>query len=128
MPHPFFSQLVVLELLYLCVMLHDAWPSRGAGAQPRPTRPINGCGRHGPPSKVRLTVEVGEHTLAMAQYVGHQVAQLLAPDCPPLFVTERCKEDMTALLTHYGQWRHPPRQRVQGPAPKPRWMPPPQLM
>jgi hypothetical protein len=35
---------------------------------------------------------------------------------------------MTALLTHYGYWVQLERQRVQGPAPKPRWMPLPQLL
>jgi transposase-like protein len=35
-PHLFYYQLVVLGLLWLCVMLHAVWPSRGAEAQPRP--------------------------------------------------------------------------------------------
>jgi hypothetical protein len=35
---------------------------------------------------------------------------------------------MTALLTHYGQWVQPARQRAQGPAPKSRWMPRPGLL
>src|SRR5262249_12580478 len=34
----------------------------------------------------------------------------------------------TALLTHYGQWVQPARQRAQGPTPKPRWMPAPGLL
>ncbi len=34
---------------------------------------------------------------------------------------------MTALLTHYGCWMQPPRRQDKGPAPKPRWMPLPQL-
>src|SRR5262249_43630821 len=37
------------------------------------------------------------------------------------------KEYTTALLTHYGQWIQPERRQVKGPAPKPRWMPLPQL-
>ena len=35
---------------------------------------------------------------------------------------------MTAVLTHYGHWVQPPRRQAQGPAPKPRWMPLPQLL
>jgi len=35
---------------------------------------------------------------------------------------------MTALLAHYGYWVHLPRQRAQGPAPKPRWTPLPHLL
>jgi hypothetical protein len=52
----------------------------------------------------------------------------LAPGCMPLFLTDGFKEYTTALLTHYGQWVQPVRQRAQGPAPKPRWMPRPQLL
>src|SRR5215469_18408454 len=41
-----------------------------------------------PESKLLLAVDVGAHTLAMAQCVVHQVVQVLAPDCAPLFVTD----------------------------------------
>jgi IS1 family transposase len=81
-----------------------------------------------PVTKLLLTIDVGDRTLAMAQCVVHQVVQVLAPGCVPLFLTDGFKEYTTALLTHYGQWMHPPRQRAQGPAPKPRWMPLPQLL
>ena len=81
-----------------------------------------------PVTKLLLSIDVGNRTLAMAQRVVHQVAQVLAPDCAPLFLTDGFKEYMTALLTHYGHWVQPERQRVQGPAPKPRWMPLPQLL
>src|SRR5467141_1080960 len=64
----------------------------------------------------------------MAQRVVHQVVQVLAPDCAPLFLTDGLKEYMTALLTHYGQWVQLPRRQATGPAPKPRWMPRPQLL
>src|ERR671922_2108719 len=39
-----------------------------------------------PESKLLLTIDVGERTLPMAQCVVHQVAQMLAPDCIPLFL------------------------------------------
>jgi IS1 family transposase len=81
-----------------------------------------------PVTKLLLTIDVGDRTLALAQRVVHQVVQVLAPDCAPLFLTDGFKEYMTALLTHYGHWVQPERQRVQGPAPKPRWMPLPQLL
>jgi transposase-like protein/IS1 family transposase len=76
-----------------------------------------------PESKLLLTLEVGDHTLAMAQRMVHQVAQVLAPDCAPLFLTDGFREYLTALLTHYGRWVQPPRRQATGPAPKPRWMP-----
>jgi transposase-like protein len=81
-----------------------------------------------PESKLLLTLDVGDRTLAMAQCFVHQVAQVLAPDCAPLFLTDGFQEYLTALLTHSGQWVQPPRRRAQGPAPKPRWMPQPQLL
>jgi IS1 family transposase len=76
-----------------------------------------------PESKLLLTIDVGERTLTMAQRVVHQVAQVVAPDCAPLFLTDGFREYMTALLTHYGQWVQPERRQAKGPALKPRWMP-----
>ena len=81
-----------------------------------------------PVPKVRLTLEVGERTLAMAPGVVHQVVQVLAPDCVPLFLTDGFKAYATALLTHSGQWTQPARRQATGPAPTPRWMPLPQRL
>ena len=81
-----------------------------------------------PESKLLLTIDVGERSAAMAQRVVHQVAQVLAPDCAPLFLSDGFREYMTALLTHYGHWMQPPRRQGKGPRPKPRWMPLPQLL
>src|SRR2546422_8031457 len=64
----------------------------------------------------------------MAQGVGHQVVQVVASGCVPLFLTDGFKEYATALLTHYGQWVQPERRQAIGPAPKPRWMPRPGLL
>src|SRR6266566_3044987 len=81
-----------------------------------------------PESKLLLAIDVGERTLAMAQRVVHQVVQVVAPDCAPLFLTDGFRAYMTALLTHYGSWVQPPRRQDKGPAPTPRWMPVPQLL
>jgi IS1 family transposase len=81
-----------------------------------------------PVTKLLLTIDVGDRTLAMAQSVVHQVVQVLAPGCVPLFLTDGFKEYATALLTLVGQWVQPPRRQDQGPNPKPRWMPLPQLL
>jgi IS1 family transposase len=81
-----------------------------------------------PVTKLLLTVDVGDRTLAMAQRVVHQVVQVLAPDCVPLFFTDGFKEYTTALLAHFGQWVQLPRRQATGPAPKPRWMPLPGLL
>src|SRR5712664_3556904 len=81
-----------------------------------------------PVTKLLLAIDVGDRTLAMAQGVVHQVVQVLASGCVPLFLTDGFKEYATALLTHYGQWVQPERRQATGPAPKPRWMPLPQLL
>jgi transposase-like protein/IS1 family transposase len=81
-----------------------------------------------PVCKLILTVDVGERTLAMAQRLVHQLTQVLAPGCAPLFLTDGFREYLTALVTHYGQWIQPERRQAKGPAPKPRWMPQPKLL
>ncbi len=81
-----------------------------------------------PVSKLLLALDVGDRTLAMAQRVVHQMVQVLAPGCVPLFLTDGFKEYATALLTHYGQWVQPARRQATGPMPTPRWLPLPQLL
>jgi IS1 family transposase len=81
-----------------------------------------------PDSKLLLVIDVGPRTLEMAQRVVHRVVQVLAPHCIPLCVTDGLKEYGTALLAHFGSWRHPARRRNQGPLPTPRWMPLPALL
>jgi IS1 family transposase/transposase-like protein len=81
-----------------------------------------------PVSKLLLAVDVGERTLAMAQRLVHQAVHVLTPGCLPLFLTDGFKEYATALLTHFGHWVQLPRSQAKGPAPKPRWMPRPELL
>jgi hypothetical protein len=45
-----------------------------------------------PVSRLLLTLDVGDRTLAMAQGVVHRVVQVLAPNCVPLFLTDGFKE------------------------------------
>jgi hypothetical protein len=81
-----------------------------------------------PGSTLLLAIDVGTRTLAMAPRVVPQGVQVLAPDCAPLCLTDGFTESITAFLTPYGHWVQPERQRLQGPAPKRRWMPLPQLL
>jgi IS1 family transposase/transposase-like protein len=81
-----------------------------------------------PVSKLILAIEVGDRTLAMAQRLVHQVTQVLAPDCTPLFLTDGFREYLTALVTHYGQWMQAERRQATGPKPKPRWIAQPGLL
>jgi len=81
-----------------------------------------------PKSKLLVVVDVGTRTLAMAQRVLHQLVQVLAPDCMPLFLTDGFNEYKTAILAHFGHWMQPERRRDKGPMPKPRWVPLPELL
>jgi IS1 family transposase len=81
-----------------------------------------------PQSKLLLACAVGPRTRAMAQRFVHQVVQVLAPGCVPLFLTDGLKEYLIALLTHFGHWVQPERRQATGRAPKPRWMPLPHLL
>jgi len=45
-----------------------------------------------PQSKLLLAIAIGPRTQAMAQRVVHQVVQVLAPGCVPLFLTDGLKE------------------------------------
>jgi hypothetical protein len=68
-----------------------------------------------PVSKLLLAIEVGLRTLAMAQRIVHQVAQVLAPDSLPLFLTDGHKDYLPAIVGHFGHWLQP--ERRQGPRP-----------
>ena len=81
-----------------------------------------------PENKLLLVIDVGTRMLEMAQRVVHQVAQVLAPACVPLCLTDGLKDYGTAFLSHFGYWIQPQRRRDKGPLPKPRWMPLPELL
>ena len=81
-----------------------------------------------PESTCLVTIDVGERSGAMAQRVVHQVVQVWAPGCVPLFLTDGLQEYAPALLAHGGEGVHPPRRQATGPAPKPRWRPGPQRL
>jgi hypothetical protein len=91
----------------------SARSKRGRSASPRRS---NSCrvppwvwGVITPLTKLLLTLDVGERTLAMAQRVVHQVVEVLAPGCVPLFLTDRLKKYATTVLTHFGLWVQPRR-------------------
>jgi IS1 family transposase len=81
-----------------------------------------------PVSKLLLAMEVGPRTLEMAQQVVHQVTRRLAPRCVPAWFSDGFKGYLPAILGHFGWWIHPERRQDQGPRPKPRWVPLPQLL
>jgi transposase-like protein len=81
-----------------------------------------------PESKLLLSVQGGERTLAMAQAVLHQLAQLVAPGGVPLFLSDGSPHYLTAIVAHFGHWVPPPQRQTRGPTPKPRWLPLPELL
>ena len=81
-----------------------------------------------PESKLVLAIEIGPRTLVMAQCVVHRVVQKLAASCVPLWLTDGNRDSTMAFLAHFGFWHQPERKRAQGPAPKPRWLPLPELL
>jgi hypothetical protein len=81
-----------------------------------------------PQSKLRVVVDVGTRTLAMAQRGVPQRGEVLAPGGVPLCLTDGCNAYTTARLPHFGQWLHPARRSDQGALPKPRWMPRPAFL
>jgi IS1 family transposase len=81
-----------------------------------------------PESKLVLSALVGERSQAMAQAVLHQIAQLLAPGCVPLFLSDGNPSYLSAIVRHFGHWVQMPRRHAKGSAPKPRWAPLPGLL
>jgi IS1 family transposase len=81
-----------------------------------------------PKSKLLLSIRVGPRTLAIAQAVLHHIADLLVPGCVPLFLSDGHPNYLPAIVTHFGHWVQPLRRQARGPAPKPRWMPLPELL
>ena len=81
-----------------------------------------------PESKLMVGLQVGDRGLAMAQAVLHQITQLLAPGCIPLFLSDGNPNYLPAIVSHFGHWVQPSRRHAKGSAPKRRWMPLPGLL
>jgi hypothetical protein len=81
-----------------------------------------------PESTLMLSTQPGERSLAMAQAVRHQITQLVAPGCLPLFLSDGCPHSLPAMVRHFGHWVQPPRRQARGPAPQPRLMPLPGVL
>ena len=84
----------------LCARLSavQAGEVSAADASARLERAPQGVGgAMAPESNGLLALDVGERPRAMAQRVDHHGAQVVAPDCVPLFVTDGCRASLTAL-------------------------------
>ena len=77
--------------------------------------------------KCRLNFLYIDRTLAVAQRVVHQVVQVLALGCVPLFLTDGFTEYRHGTADPLWPVGPAARRQATGPLPKPRWMPLPQL-
>ena len=68
-----------------------------------------------PESKLLLSAQEGDRTLDMAQAMLHQIAQLLAPGCMPLFLSDGNPNYLPAIVAHFGHWVQLPRRQARGP-------------
>jgi IS1 family transposase len=78
-----------------------------------------------PESKLCLDFLIADRSLESAQVFIHQMSQLLAPGCVPLFLSDGYKPYATAILTHFGHWVQ--RFSEKGRRLPLRWMPLPDL-
>ena len=81
-----------------------------------------------PESQLMLNAQIGERSPAMAQAMLHQIVELLAPGWVPLFLSDGNPTYLPAIVRHFGSWVQPPHRQAKGPAPKPRWLPLPELL
>jgi hypothetical protein len=122
------TQVQLDELFALLRAVKDGEVSAAEAVQRLSRSPHGVWAAIAPESPWLLALHLGDRTLAMAQRLVHQVVEVLAPGCGPRCLTDGCKAYTTALLTHGGPWVQPERRQATGPAPKPRWMPLPQLL
>jgi len=123
-----------LEQLQLAAW-YAVWRDRHAGArsdaeaiQRRERSPSWVWTALAPRSQLLVVVDVGSRTRALAQRVGPQVTEGVAPGCAPRWLTDGRKDSATARLPPCGHWRQPQRRQDNGPRPKPRWRPRPALL
>jgi len=122
------NQVQLDELYAVLSAVRDGEMSEDAAIEHLSTSPTWVWTAVDPESKLMLSAQVGDRSPAMAQAVLHQIAQLLAPGCMPLFLSDGNPSYLPAIVRHFGHWVQPPRQHARGSAPKPRWMPLPGLL
>jgi len=122
------NQIQLDELYAILSAVRDGEISEDAAIEHLSTSPTWVWTAVDPESKLMLSAWVGERSQAMAQAVLHQIAQLLAPGCIPLFLSDGNPSYLPAIVRHFGHWIQPARRHAKGSAPKPRWMPLPGLL
>jgi IS1 family transposase len=123
-----FNQVQLDELYAILSAVRDGELGEDEAIEHLSTSPLWVWTAIDPESKLMLSAQPGERSLAMAQAVLHQITQLVAPGCIPLFVSDGCPYYLPAIVGHCGHWVQPPRRHNRGPWPKPRWMALPGLL
>jgi hypothetical protein len=122
------NQVQLDELYAILSAVRDGEMSEGEAIDHLSTSPRWVWTAIDPESKLMLSAQSGDRSPAMAQAVLHQIAQLLAPGCVPLFLSDGNPSYLPAIVRHFGHWVQMPRRHAKGSAPKPRWMPLPGLL
>src|SRR5262245_5810905 len=110
-PHQFYYQLVVLGLLWLCVMLHLAWPSRDVTTQTKPAKPLTPRHQRSTELKPFAGLTHKPHCALCAQETGERLQRLrdgpiLCPQrtAAPVLWTPQCTFAPTPSVTIAGGW------------------------
>jgi hypothetical protein len=98
-PHQFYYQLVVLGLLWLFVMLHLAWPSRGVTTQTKPAKPITPRRQRSTAPKPFPGLIHKPHCAACEQVA--QDPEAPPPPTPPLITSRRGRPRQVDTAQHF---------------------------
>jgi IS1 family transposase len=122
------NQVQLDELYAILSAVRDGEMSEGEAIDHLSTSPRWVWTAIDPESKLMLSAQSGDRSPAMAQAVLHQIVQLLAPSCVPLFLSDGNPSYLPAIVRHFGHWVQLPRRHTKGSAPKPCWVPLPGLL
>src|SRR2546426_11082001 len=95
----FFSQLTFLGRLWLCVMLHDAWPNACAGGAQRPSKPLPPPRQRSSDSQPFPGLTCKPPCAACAQAHEHEPQQSSCP--PPRMVPTRGRPRQVDTSSHF---------------------------
>ena len=98
-PHQFYYQLVVLGLLWLFVMLHLAWPSRGVTTQTQPATPSTPRRQRSTAPKPFPGLLHKPHWAACEQVA--QAPEAPPPPAPPLITSRRGRPRQVDTAQHF---------------------------
>src|SRR6266436_7701323 len=110
--HLFFYQLMFLGLLWLCVMLHDAWPNECTGGDQKPSEPLPPpCKRSSDPKPFPGLTR--KPLCAACEQAHEPISQ--PPGCPPpRIVPTRGRPRQVDTSWHFCPYGQKTRNRLDG--------------